>query len=339
MSKRRNGIALVLGLLLVWGAGGPASGRPSGDEDSPEPVGGRPGPAIEVGVEPSWVAIRNLDLDYAFVDESGNLGGGGIVRTLGYDRDSALRYSLAWRFAKPGSPTLHVDFWELEAEGDSSTGLFPSNVGALLASPILALGGQASDSATASSEIQATQGDVYLTWRPRLGDRMTMEVAAGIRGYRFEEATAVIYAGDGLEERITIQGDAKGLGPRTSVAFEYEPTRRLRCSARLGLALPVGEVERFLSDVEFQTNPLTPVGSVVVNREGDRRATTQLEGGLRIEWWPIRRLLVTFGYEYMVWSDVRVDLRLTDVVSPSAAAPSEHDAVFEGPSLGLRYTF
>ncbi len=306
-----------------------------------ESAAGERGGGMVVELLGWWATAGSLDTDYAYVDPTGSLSGGGEVQSLSYERKAVARVRAGWRLGE-GGPVVSASFLEHEVVGHAETGLQPGRVGALLASPDFAIGRSLADSATDDSRARGTQVDVDLAWEAAAGHRARVELAAGLRLFRFERTTTVTYeatdfSGSDLLEIVRTSSDARGIGPKAAATFGYEVTRRVLFSAQLGLALPVGDIEAEGTDSAFVDGSFDR--ATEVTRRGTRRAFLQLDGDIGVEGGIARGLSASLSYRFSYWSGVAKGQRFVDDVSQNTTLPGEENVSIEGFALGLRYEF
>jgi hypothetical protein len=318
-------------------AAGPAAQAPAKAQEG----------AVILQVEEWFVTPRNVDLDYAFIDTSGSLSGGGDIVTIAPSGKTVPRLRTAWRLPGESEASFGGSFWEIDAKGTSETGRHPSMVGALLASPDFAIGRSLVDSAEARTRIRATSIDADISWELERGGRAKLGFAAGLRFFRYEENRAITYAaerfGEPLREFINSATDASGIGPRGGLSFGYRIGRRVVAEADLGLALAVGDLEGEATDAAFRD--LDGDGTVdfdratVVHRNGTRKAFSQFDGAVRLEVRIGERITAFTSYQYSEWRQVSVTQRFVDDLSQNSTLPIEGNAVFEGLAVGIRCWF
>jgi hypothetical protein len=332
----RTSVEILVAVALT--AGGATSLASQETTDAVRPAESA-GPVVEV--DGWWAAPRNLDVDYAFVDTSGSLSGGGRVQTLGHGREPVTRLFVGWKLATPGEPVWGARLWELDAATTSSTGAFPQQVGALLASPDFAIGRSLVDEAAAESRLRTTVVDGGVRWHGGGGERAWLGYELGLRVFRFEENVVVTYratsTGPVLEQFVTRSSEARGIGPRGAVSFGYRLGRRTTLGAGLGLAAPIGDLESLTTDTALIDGAFDR--ATVVERPEQRLAFVQLELSLQLEVRLGAGWLLLAAYDFQTWSDVRSQLRFIDDVSQNTAIFGQADAAFEGARLGARYSF
>ena len=327
---------MAVGIALALASTLPVAARQEGESPKP-PAASR----ILVQVEQWWASPRNLDLDYAFVNRTGTLSGGGEIFTLSEGPRAEPRFRLAWRASDDARTTAGATLWEFDGSASSSTGRHPSMVGALLASPDFAIGRSLVDFARARWRVRGTLVDADLSWTHDIGARALLNAAVGVRLFRFEHETGVIYGSDSsgseLREFINVTTDASGIGPRSEVFLGYRAGRRVVVGGHLGLALPVGRLKGEASDQAFVDGNFDR--ATVSNRPGTRRAFVQLDGGLSVEVRIASRVAASVSYLYMQWPRVTSTERFVDDVSQNTAFPVERDVVFEGLSVAISCEF
>jgi len=337
-------IGCLFGLML-W-VTGPGSTASPAESTTVDDDGG-----LVVHVRSWSVAPRNADINYAFVDESGQLAGGGLVQRLDYDRERVQVIYAGWRL--PTSPTteLGMRFWEYDEDAAAFVGdLAEGSVGSLLSSPEFKVIDV--DSAGIQSRLQATLVDGGANWTHQVGETGALSFGAGLRLFRFEQAMQVAYrkhqetffGEESTEEFINAKSKADGLGPYLSIGYRQRFGRRFEVGAGFGLAVPVGDLE-FRTMDEFFSVRDTFAGRVeefkatVADEPATRTAFLQfdldIELGVRFgDGWR-----ATLGYAVAYWSDMPAGLRFIDDVSENTAVPSQTEAVFEGAHIGIGYQF
>jgi len=322
---------ILAGLLLLAVPSVATAGGAGNEERSP---------GLVVEARAWWMAPKNVDIDYAFVDDSGSLSGGGEIRTLSYDRETLPRFYVGWALDRPGVPTIGVGFWQHETSASADTGDLPLQVGALLASPDFAIGRSLVDSASARSRIRATRLDFGLTFSLAPGERVSIQAVAGIRVFRYEEDSTFTYRTDRsglmLEEILTATADANGTGPLGSARFAYR-FGRVAIGLGLALAVPVGDLESESSDSAFVDGGFDRAS--VVDRPSARKAFVHLGGDLSVDVDLPRGWSINVAYAFEQWAATRATLRFIDDVSQNSAVAEEGDTVFEGVLLGVRHRF
>ena len=299
---------------------------------------------ILVEIEAWSSTPQAIDTDYAFIDDSSSLSGGGTVQTLDYGDEVRPRLRAGWRFAGASDPVLGMTVWEHTAQGQAATAELPGQVGPLLASPDFQSGGfgypNFVDSATANGRLQATVADVDFSWAPVNDGSARVRVGAGVRYFRFERELNVVYraqSGGEYVELVKAGSESRGVGPRLDVAFGYRFGGRMAFVGGLGAAMVVGEVDGTALDQLFLDDSFLVATSV--ERAGTSEVFPQLQAQVRLEVDLVGELAASIGYRLEYWDGVATDLRFVDVVGQNAALPVESDVVYEGWTLGLRYEF
>lgn len=296
---------------------------------------------IVVGVDGWWVAPHNAEVDYAFVDQSGSLSGGGELTTLEHDRVGVPRLVAGWQPSRTDLPAVVGRLWEYDDEATSSTGEHASQVGALLAAPDFAISRSLVDSAEAASHVRASSVEVLADWRLDLAPRSRLQLGAGVCWMRFERALAVTYRalrfGTQLEERVTWSSDAQGFGPLARVRFDHRVGRRVRLGTALALAVPVGDLESASRDAAFEDGALDR--ATEVRRSGTRRAFVQYDLAVLAEVHLGGGWFAEAAWETAWWSSVLLEQRFVDDVSQNTTLAREADVVFEGGRVGVVYRF
>lgn len=323
----RHAVLAVL-VLASWTAA-------AADTGGPEREGGA---LLEIAAW--WAAAGSLDTDYAFVDPSRSLSGGGEVQSLSYDRRATARLRAGWRFG--GGPALFATLFEHEAAGGAATGRRPGEVGALLASPDFAIGRSLVDSASSESCVRATEIAVGFAWEVAEGSRGKLEVAAGLALFRLERTAVVTYeatdfSGRDLLEVVNVSTDARGMGPRAAVAFAYPASGRAGFFASAGLALLVGDLEARATDSAFVDGAFDR--ATAVSRPGSRRAFPALEAAVGVRGRIAGALSGFLEYRLSYWARVVRDQRFVDDVSQNTTLPGEQSLSLEGLALGFAYDF
>lgn len=314
------------------------AGRTAAAAEAGGPGPGEGGARVEVAAW--WAAAGSLDTDYAFVDPSRSLSGGGEVQSLSYDRRGTVRLRAGWRFA--GGPVVSATLFEHEAAGRAATGMRPGQVGALLASPDFAIGRSLVDSASSESRVRATEIGVDLAWEVAAGRQGKLEVAAGIAVFRFERATAVTYeaadfSGQDLLEIVNVSTDARGIGPRVAAAFAYPASGRAGFFASAGLGLFVGDLEATATDSAFVDGAFDR--ATVVSRPGTRRTFPAFDGAVGVRGRVAGALSAFLEYRLSYRSHVARGQRFVDDVSQNTTLAAEESLSLEGLALGLAYEF
>ena len=291
-----------------------------------------------------WSASpRNVEVDYAYIDPSRSLSGGGSLMTVTHGRDGLPKFSVGYRLPGRDAPLLAVHAWRQEKTGFSETGTQPGSIGALLASPDFAIGRSFVDAATAKSRVGGTLVDLDVSWGHAAASRAQLVLSTGVRLFRFEQDTTVGYAaadppsGDALEEFVDSDVDARGFGPKASATFSRPIAPRTSIEGSIGVAVPVGTIRATATDTALRNGSF--VLAAVVDRPGTRRAFLQLDGEVRVRVELVRGLSATAAYSFSYWSGVALEQRFVDVVSQNTTLRGERSVVYEGLSLGLRYEF
>lgn len=294
-------------------------------------------------VEARWwlVEPRGAGLDYAFIDDSASLSGGGRLQALEADAESAFVFRIGWRFGAEDGPELSARFWELETDFADGTGTLTRQVGALLASPDFAIGRSLVDRASAFSQLRASTVDVTLSWTRSLGDHTELGLELGGRAYRYEQVTVVDYRLDSgstrFEEIVNRRVDARGVGPLGAVRFGYRAGPRVSVRARLGLAAMFGDVDATATDTSLIDGSVDRVS--VVDRARGEQTALQLEGSVFVDVRLSGRLDAYVGYAFSAWPDIAVDQRFVDDVSQNTTLPVDRTVTFHGLWAGLSLAF
>lgn len=326
---RRVVVPLLLAALLA------VAGPPSRAE---EPANAESGALVEL--EWWWVTPRNGDLGYAFIDDAGNLSGGGRLVSLEHELAGIARFYAGWQTSVRGAPRIGASFHGYHETSRSGTGSFPDQVGALLASPDFAIGRSLVDSATAESELQTIVVDATIAWsRERPHSRLNL--AAGLRMFSFEQRSVVTYDaedfGQALREIVNAKTEASGLGPFVGVGFEYAFNRRVSLGARVAIALPIGDAAQLTTDTAFIDGIFDR--ATVVDAPGARRVFTQLDVDLEVRVRLPRGWGLRGAYAFQEWFGIRSGQRFVDALSQNTTVEIRQDVVFEGLLLGASYRF
>ena len=328
--RRSSILAPIVAAVLLAGAGVPCLAQEAANEDS--------GAIVEL--EWWWLTPRNGELSYAFIDDAGNLSGGGRLISLEDERAGVPRFYAGWKTAVRGAARIGASFHEYHETSRSGTGSFPEQVGALLASPDFAIGRSLVDSATAESELQAIVVDATVAWsRERSHSKLNM--AAGLRLFSFEQRSVVTYDaedfGQALREIVNAKTEASGLGPFVGLGFEVAFNRRVSLGARLAIALPVGDARQLTTDTAFIDGVFDR--ATVVDDPGTRQVFTQLDLDLEVRVKLPRGWGLRGAYAFQEWFGIRSGQRFVDALSQNTTVEMQQDVVFEGLLVGANYQF
>lgn len=296
---------------------------------------------VTVEIEAWSAALRGQGLDFAYVDDTGGLSGGGRVVTLDAERDLLPRVAIAYRF---GGASIGARFWESAAGGQKSTGLVPQRVGALLASPDFAISRSLVDSASGSVRSRLTVADVGVGWE-RPVDRATLAFEAGLRFFRFEQDTTIVYDADNfgspLEEILVQSSDTRGIGPRAALTFGYRFGERVRVSGGLGAAYIAATTSSLATDSSFLDNggQLELDRSTVVDRPSSHVGIPTLDLDMAIDIRVAPVLSVFAAYRATYAAEVVTWQRFVDDLSQNSSVMITGDATVEGVALGLRFEY